>query len=53
MLVRGTGSYGFGFQLLLEQHFALVQPAEAVDFVLVFSSDFGLVGADGGFIFLR
>jgi len=49
--MTGDREYGFDFQFLFEQHLALVEPAEAVDFVLVFSPDFGFVGADCGFIF--
>jgi hypothetical protein len=42
----------FRLQLLLNRNLALVQSAELVDFVLIFSSNLNLVACSGGFILL-
>ena len=54
MLRIGRGiKYSFGFQHLFQTHFALVQPAEFVDLVLIFSPDFELILCHSRLIFFR
>jgi hypothetical protein len=45
-------SYMFRLQLLFNSNLALVQSAEFVDFVLIFSSDLNLVAPSCSFILL-
>jgi hypothetical protein len=40
-------AYSFDFQLVLQSHFALVEPAKLVDLVLVFAAHFQLILPNG------
>lgn len=47
---RSAFAYRFELQVVLQPEFALVEPAEAIDLVLIFAADLNFGGANGFFV---